>query len=615
MADALSGIDYSQYPNWERITAPTGAVYYKVPGTGYVYDPFLSQQKKRPVLWTNPQPAVDEKKKAEKQIEEQGSLQNQLLPVVAGTAGTVGGAYAINQLTKDSPTPGSSAAPTTSSAKDTFVNSATPPGTSTTAATTGAAGGTGSITALGPAAMPDGSAGVQMSDGSVVSTGSGGVVTPDGTQVINNQAVAPDGSIMTGANAMKALGYAAAVYGAYNTYQNRKNLSTEQEAAGYAQAATAAASASGLLPAGYGAALSGALNVYGTYTNDDMTAEDQASRAQQQIGLAAADAFTFGLSSIGHGLMQNTSFGQKLDRELTELDQKINPITWGLTALGSGKSEEQMGRDKVREHLEKLGVINQEGEDKDWMLKFSDGTQFDIGKDGGARLVNEEGERRQYSDVDFSDARVGTVVGAVNPLAAILTGGNEKLRSDFAGEYTNAVLSGSEDPASINKRLQELYSKHNLTQSDAITQIDSLLEDEKIDAQTAAAYKNGVNTVFSGNAYAAPQAAAPGAQPDPAGPVPMQIQKPLGNVGTQTAQIMGANIPIKQPVAGQVDPQFNAQRGAGVPINANPQQAAYVQVPVDTRTTTRSPGIGLDGKPINYAKELARRADERNARR
>lgn len=102
----LGGIDFSQYASWPKIIAPTGAVYYKVPNTGYVYDPFLSAQKGRPVLWTNPEPQVKEKEAAEaeknaliKAQKDAMSPSGQLLPIAGGVGGTVAAAYLVDKLT------------------------------------------------------------------------------------------------------------------------------------------------------------------------------------------------------------------------------------------------------------------------------------------------------------------------------------------------------------------------------------------------------------------------------------------------------------------------------------------------------------------------------------
>lgn len=461
------------------------------------------------------------------------------------------------------------------------------------------------VTPVGQAKMPDGSTGTLMNDGSKVGSG-GQVVTPDGVTVTNGKALDSSGSILTGDNASKAIGYASSIYQAYNTYKNRDDLSTAQQAIGYGQAAsTAYQTAYGSNP--YLAAAGGAANIYGTYSDDNLTAEQQAARAQQQAGAAVIDYYIPGLGSALDAGLQSTSFGRKL----TELDAKYNPMTMAIASFGSGKSGEQMKRDKVRKQLERLGVVNKDpNQKKDWMLNFSDGGSFDIGKDGGARLTNEAGERRQYSDVDFSDARAGEVVGAVNPLSAILTGGNDRLRSDFAGLYTNATLNNAADAATINKRVQELYTQHGLDQSKAISAIDDLQQRKSIDEATAAAYKNGINQVFAGTSYtggsksAAPQSSSPlgsalasSVTPQPsAAPVQSQIQpsalRAMPSAQQSAAMQGGGNMtasPQYQNLMAQISPTQGGQLMQALGIPAQP-----------VRSQTLSPGIGKDGKRINY---------------
>lgn len=95
---SLSNYDYSKYPTWEQVKTPSGATYYVVPGTAFVYDPFLSQQKGKPVLWQNPKPQQDEKAAAEKAAKDAASPLNQLLPVAGSTAGVIGAKYAVDAL-------------------------------------------------------------------------------------------------------------------------------------------------------------------------------------------------------------------------------------------------------------------------------------------------------------------------------------------------------------------------------------------------------------------------------------------------------------------------------------------------------------------------------------
>lgn len=128
----MEGIDYSQYKSWQTIVAPTGATYYIVPGTGYVYDPFLSSSKGRPVLFQNPTPQVEEKRKLDKEKEKQikaaekaASPLGQILPA----AGTVGGLVAVNKASDWFSGGGKAAAETAGAATQASTNAAPQAGT------------------------------------------------------------------------------------------------------------------------------------------------------------------------------------------------------------------------------------------------------------------------------------------------------------------------------------------------------------------------------------------------------------------------------------------------------------------------------------------------------
>lgn len=100
-----AGVDYSQYANWERVVAPSGQVYYKVPDTGWLYDPFTSSQTGRPQLFQDPRPQVAERERQREQqerlIDQQEYAQSpmgQLTPVVGSAAGLVGANYLVDAV-------------------------------------------------------------------------------------------------------------------------------------------------------------------------------------------------------------------------------------------------------------------------------------------------------------------------------------------------------------------------------------------------------------------------------------------------------------------------------------------------------------------------------------
>lgn len=156
----------------------------------------------------------------------------------------------------------------------------------------------------------------------------------------------------------------------------------------------------------------------------------------------------------------------------------------GLGALlgtaKAGKHKDQKSRDAVRASMKERGFI-----DDKYKLGLADGTQYDIGIDGGSQPYN----------VDFNRQGIGDVVGLANPLAEIMTGGNDKLRSQFAGYFTNAATSSGDSSANI----KGMYEKAGLNADTASQAIDQLLAQEKVTPEEAAAYKNGIKTLYGLN--------------------------------------------------------------------------------------------------------------------
>ena len=65
------------------------------------------------------------------------------------------------------------------------------------------------------------------------------------------------------------------------------------------------------------------------------------------------------------------------------------------------------------------------------------------------KMVHYIGKKSNFTGEKISQyledkERVGEIVNAVNPLAAIITGGDKKLQSDFGGYFTNAADTGAD---------------------------------------------------------------------------------------------------------------------------------------------------------------------------
>jgi hypothetical protein len=278
MAEA-GGIDYSQYANWQTITAPTGATYYVVPGTGYVYDPFLSNVKGRPVLFTNPTPQVDEKNKAQaekdaqtKAAKQAASPMGQILPV----ATSIGGLYAANKVggwLSGSGGASSGAASAGSTAANTAANAA-----ANTAANTGGGSITQAGTWLGRQADAVGdyfgmggggspastasTAGEAFSSAALPTPGSAGFIGPV-------QPAAPGAFSLSGiGSAGNAFLPAAGAVGMYDIFKNDRS-GTRGALQGAASGA-AIGSYFGPVGTGVGAVIGGTVGYFNRYGDKDM---------------------------------------------------------------------------------------------------------------------------------------------------------------------------------------------------------------------------------------------------------------------------------------------------------------------------------------------------------
>lgn len=103
----------------------------------------------------------------------------------------------------------------------------------------------------------------------------------------------------------------------------------------------------------------------------------------------------------------------------------------GGGAFGSGKGESQQQRDAWRREMQGLGFI-----DENYQIRLPNGTYFDMGKDGGARLAN----GLRYYETDVNNPVTEHVINMTRPLAAILTAGDEKLSADITAYLTNAAM-------------------------------------------------------------------------------------------------------------------------------------------------------------------------------
>jgi len=176
----------------------------------------------------------------------------------------------------------------------------------------------------------------------------------------------------------------------------------------------------------------------------------------------------------------------------TAIGSFIGGFIGKLTAMFGGKHRDQIARDDMRAGLQQIGLI-----DQSYQLKLADGSGYDIGKDGGFRIPNTDGTERRAYETDMSNPITGDVIGWVNPLATMLAGGNEKIRTDLAGYLTNAATSNAKTLADAQANVLAFYSQLGISSENAGQMLQQIAQSGSVGQDVLPAFAHGLQTLFS----------------------------------------------------------------------------------------------------------------------
>lgn len=454
MPNELAGVDFSRYKEWPVVRTPSGGIYYAVPNSAFVYDPFLSQAKGKPVLYRNPTPDLEAQQQAEDERQaqldlqkQQGSPLNQILPVAAGTAGVVGGKYAIDAMT--GPTAVQSLGNGTTLMSDgSVVSQATGQVVSQAAAPTAASAFMGGVSGVGPVASGSEYASMLGSSGAAPEIVSA-------TRVPAAEAA--------GAGVGPYIGAAGIPIAGYGVYEGIKHQNPAQgglAGAGLGLSLGAAAPLLGLStgPLGWGAlglmALGGAgLGAGGAFlagmfdrdmwktegkrlnklVDDGVNIPDELMGATQLTkGRSKQELVNLEQSKVDQGMYGNPTFAQ------SRKESDLNPQDiWGTAAM-----------------FEKFG--------NDWLGKFSEQDRLNI-----AQKALDAGAVREHHgtiDIDWNKVNLDTTSSQATP-----AGGGTQL-TPAAGEAakpsgnidpgrTPAEVHSSPPPANRNSQLGQMLAR------------------------------------------------------------------------------------------------------------------------------------------------------------
>lgn len=171
-------------------------------------------------------------------------------------------------------------------------------------------------------------------------------------------------------------------------------------------------------------------------------------------------------------------------------------LIYNYTNLGGGKTnKDQLQRDQLREGVlaSGLGLKNDKGSTE---LTLADGTKYDIGLDGGARLAD---GRRPY-DLDLKNELQQSLVPYAQTLSLMYSGGDPKKTSDLTGYFVNAAISNAKTKEEALNNLRSFYNKAGVTTSQATQYLGNLKKNGKLDDQAYGVLSTQVQSVAQNDA-------------------------------------------------------------------------------------------------------------------
>lgn len=221
---------------------------------------------------------------------------------------------------------------------------------------------------------------------------------------------------------------------------------------------------------------------------DDVSKSQAATQGPIQLGLSGGQIGAGVGGLVGGGM--GTTIGL------------IGGLTGGAAVgavaghTGTGKNSGQLQRDEWRNGLRQAGIAS-----KDHQVTLADGSKYDIGKDGGAKLVNKDGTERHTYEVDWSNPTTAESIPAAH-LFAIATGLNPNDNDKFetfnnaTSQALNAAQSNAATRYGVQDNIKSMLGNANIGPAQITSQVDLLYAQNKISDQEYGVYVDTINSMY-----------------------------------------------------------------------------------------------------------------------
>lgn len=288
-----------------------------------------------------------------------------------------------------------------------------------------------------------------------------------------------------------------------NTAANWNQMNPAQKAVNVMQTASSVYGAMSEVSAGSSAAASGSgtgSSILG-FSGPAAAPGTAGGAFLPSLGIAAG-AYT--------GAQQIQGFAHLLEGDTVSMQEHIAmfPLTGGFDLLakpfqgtfGGGKDSGQEARDSWRKGLGEAGLAVKK--DGSYYVSLADGTNYNIGLDGGAKLKNVDGGERNSFDIDWknkvavnsiADAHLFAIASGIDPTSA-------KKFDTFhraVAQSVNAATSNTNDINGVRENFKTMMS--NVDPRQLAMRIETLRQTNNISEQEYGVYLSHMNQIFGTN--------------------------------------------------------------------------------------------------------------------
>lgn len=176
------------------------------------------------------------------------------------------------------------------------------------------------------------------------------------------------------------------------------------------------------------------------------------------------------------------------------------------SALGSkffGSTSSKQIRDGYRNNLVNYGIA-EKGSKGEVNVKLADGSNYNLGQDGGAQLKNSDGTSRFSYEVDWTNPTAADSIPAAH-IVEIATGLDPSMTQKdsfnrIAGQMTNAISSNAKNVEDAYKNAKSILDTKQISAESVGLRLEGLRVTNKISEQEYGVYLNQLNKIY-GTSY------------------------------------------------------------------------------------------------------------------